>query len=129
MSDSNDRIVWRRRVSLAGHVMRADGSAAGGGSVRLQAAARNTAKARDAAPPHAAAPAIVAESPVRRDGLYFFLDVPAGDYAVTGHDERGHATDVRRVTLAAADRARRPPLLDIDLVVAPAPGAGARRPP
>ena len=69
-------VIWRR-VSLAGHVVRAEGGMAAGGIVRLSASAR-------ALP---SAPSI--ETAIRRDGSYVYLNLPAGSYEAAGYEATG----------------------------------------
>jgi hypothetical protein len=37
------------------------------------------------------------------DGLYFFLDLPAGKYVLKGQDERGNEIEARQVSIPPAD--------------------------
>ncbi len=132
-SGDGEWVVLRRRVSLGGHVLRGDGVAASGGVVRLAAvgpadtpaaAPGRRAHARGAMPqvqPALPAPGPhrpVIETPIRRDGSYFYLDLPAGDYAVDAVDERGRKAEARVVAVPAADRTRRPALAAVDLTIA-----------
>jgi|JI102314DRNA_FD_contig_41_3467279_length_1528_multi_3_in_0_out_0_2 hypothetical protein len=114
-------VIMRRRVSLAGHVWRGAELPASSGAVRLMAIAID-------APGAAMLPDQMRcrEASIRADGRYFFLDLPSGDYAVTGHAGTGRRAMVlqgRTVSVPAADRRRPPPLTAVDLVVEPGPSA------
>ncbi|MDM0047907.1 hypothetical protein [Variovorax sp. J22R115] len=135
--------VVRRRVSVAGRVARRDGSPVSSGVVQLRheasvqaqtgvperAGSRGSARADAAATATTTAQASAFETQIRRDGLYFYLDVPAGRYVLGGHDQGGGLIESRAITVPVADRARMPPLLDVDLVVEDAEGPPAGRPP
>jgi hypothetical protein len=141
-ADSHWTVV-RRRVSLAGHVARRDGSPVTRGVVQLRHEAavqphaggpqrvgsRGNGRADAAATATTPAQASAFEAQIRRDGLYFYLDVPAGRYVLAGHDQRGGRIESRAITVPVPDRTRMPPLLDVDLVVEDAEGPPAGRPP
>jgi hypothetical protein len=123
--------VRRQRVSLAGHVTRADGMRAFGGRVTARRVGSPTKPAggRNSTPKPAIAPLALEqqhEAMIRADGLYFFVNLPAGDYVVEGHDERGLVLEPKPVAVPPSDPTRKPALLNFDLVVAAVkPGVGA----
>jgi len=135
--------VVRRRVSLAGHVARRDGTLVTRGVVQLRheaavqphAGGSQRAGSRGNTRPDAAATAATPaqasglEAQIRSDGLYFYLAVPAGHYLIGGHDQRRGLIEARSITVPVADRARMPPLLDVDLIVEDAEAPPAGRPP
>jgi hypothetical protein len=43
------------------------------------------------------------ETHILGDGFYFFLDLPIGDYVLTGHDEDGNEIQGQRVSIKPAD--------------------------
>lgn len=118
-------VVMRRRVSLAGHVWRGADLPASSGAVHLTPSAPE-------APGAAASPGapLCHAAPIRPDGRYVFMDLPAGDYAVTGHagaGRRQQALQGRTVAVPAAERRQPPLLIAFDLVVEPGPPAPAAR--
>jgi len=139
-------VISRRRVSLAGRVARSEGATASAGVVHLTMEALSAQPAVStiaATSPSLALPrsrrsaaafkgseatAVVAmtvadswfvETPISPDGYYFYLDLPPGDYLISGRDERGLPLHGRAVTVPVPDRLRLPPLLAFDLVVQP----------
>ena len=138
-------VVLRRRVSLAGCVLRSEGGVGvSGGMVKLSALpgddhvasepsvvalANPTASRKAGAVAAAKAPVarasvavvpagvLVVQTPIRSTGLYVFSDLAAGDYLTGGCDERGLAIEAKRVTVPPPDRTRRPALLAFDLLV------------
>lgn len=104
--------VRRRRVSLAGHLRRSDGEAAGGGQV---CGSSPDARSESAS--------FHREAVVRPDGLYFFLDLPAGTWLLSGLDSFGANLGLRSVDVPPPDRTRRPTMLAVDLVVTSTPSA------
>ena len=135
--------VLRRRVSLAGRVARGDGSPVSGGVVQLrqeagvqpQAGGAKRTGPRSSTSADALAPAamtvapVAIETPIRRDGSYFFLDLSAGRYVTGGHDQRGRSIEAKAIDVPAADRARLPPLLAVDLMLEDTKALPAGRPP
>lgn len=71
-------------------------------------------------PDEPAVPTRAWETLIRPDGRYWFFDVPAGDYVLSGRDERGRVVEARPVALPTVDvRDGRKPLLGVDLVAVP----------
>lgn len=122
--------VVRRRVSVAGRVARADGAPVASGIVRLrhEDAAKPQAGSRRA-PAKSIVDTVVHETAIRRDGSYFYLDLPAGRYVAGGHDERGRSIEAKAIDVPVADRARLPPLLDVELKIEEQADLHASKPP
>ena len=140
MSDSSDSswTVIRRRVSVAGHVMRADGVPVRGGSVSWSAASPAASRTSTRRGSGRAVPASISvdagatqrQAPIRNDGLYFCLDLPAGDYVLGGVDERACVIEARAVTVGpVAVRPGGSPLLGIDLLATDTPRRRTHPPP
>lgn len=115
-------IIVHHRVSLAGRVTLTSGANATGGVVTLDAvpqvggredSRRSGARRR--------------QTRIRRDGLYYFLDLPAGSYALGGQDERGHVIEAQLVTIAATEGSAKAPPLSQDLIASTNPAPSARR--
>ena len=53
---------------------------------------------------------------VRSDGLYFFLDLPAGNYVLSGKDERGRPIENKPVSIPPASGPGMLPVLGVDLI-------------
>lgn len=71
-------------------------------------------------PVEPAVPTRAWEAPIRPDGRYWFFDVPAGDYLVSGRDERGRVVEARTVSLPPVDVSDgKKPLLGVDLIAVP----------
>lgn len=102
-------VVLRRRVALAGRVLRGKGEAGG------KAAAGENARGGVVT---LSAPAFDVETPIRSSGIYVFCDLAPGDYMIGGRDERGFAIEAKRVTIPLPDRHKKPTLLAFDLLVA-----------
>jgi hypothetical protein len=110
-SDSSWSVI-RRRVSVSGHVMRKGGVPACGGLVFIDEGAFQR------------------QAPIRSDGLYFCLDLPAGKHVLGGVDERGCVIEARSVKVApVSDRPGGSPLLGIDLVATDTPQRRTHPPP
>ena len=120
-------IVVRRRVSLAGRVTGAGGNNASGGMLALapaqpaqpapttrRPAARGAGQRRDTSSPKGFARQY--ETRIRADGYYFFLDLPAGDYALSGQDERGNVIEAKQVSIPPTGRLGKLPVLGGDLI-------------
>jgi hypothetical protein len=104
--------VIRRRVSVAGRVMRKGGVPACGGSVSIDDGV------------------VRQQTSIRSDGLYFCLDLPAGKHVLGGVDERGCVIEARSVKVpAVSDRPGGSPLLGIDLVATDTPQRRTHPPP
>jgi hypothetical protein len=110
-----DWVILRRRVSLAGRVTLADGSNADGGVVRVASA--QAVKKRSVTGASAESPGQY-ETTISRDGFYFFLDLPSGDYLLSGRDEHGSDIEAKPVSIPPAKGAERAPVIGVDLVVA-----------
>lgn len=130
--------VIRRRVSVAGYVMRAGGVPACGGSVLCSAASlaasrtstRHGSGRAVSASISVDATATQRQAPIRSDGLYFCLDLPAGDYVLGGVDERACVIEPRTITIGpVSDRAGGSPLLGIDLLATDTPWRATHPPP
>ena len=104
---SDNWVVLRRRVSLAGRVTIPGGNAASGGAVTLTA---KTATARF-------------ETRVLADGFYFFVDLPHGDYLLTGRDEYGNEATPQTITLPLTPGTARPPVVKADVVTVSQPAS------
>jgi hypothetical protein len=85
-------------VILAGVVRRPDGANARGGWVRLK---RKASDGLDAAIAGRAAACTGLTSAIRGDGSYYFLDLPPGDFEVSGNDECNDLIESRSVAIAA----------------------------
>lgn len=104
--------VIRRRVSVAGHVMRKGGVPVCGGSVVIDEGT------------------LQRQAPIRSDGFYFCLDLPSGKHVLGGVDERGCVIEPRSIKVApVSDRPGGSPLLGIDLVATDAPQRRTHPPP
>jgi hypothetical protein len=97
-------------VSLAGMVSRANGARACGGIVELRdetpGREKTTRRARR-------------DAPIRADGSYFICDLAAGEFVLTGCDERGRHIKEQRTSLAvdAKNKSVHPRRLDLHLKV------------
>jgi hypothetical protein len=100
MTDPAGWEVRRHRVALCGQVLNADGTHATGAKVaitdgprRFAAKLKSGAAAREAGTPHQIAPNVTR---VRPDGIYFFLDLPEGEYTVSAEGARAYQRAVNR---------------------------------
>lgn len=115
-------IIVRHRVSLAGRVTLKGGANATGGVVTLDAVPQVGGREGPRRPG-----ARRRETQIRRDGLYYFLDLPAGRYALGGQDERGHVIEAELVTISATEGSAKATPLSQDLVASTNPAPSARR--
>ena len=119
------RVQLRRRAVLAGRAFDAQGRPFVDGE-RLSlcaadegAAARSTAKRASTAKPHAA-PAPWKRHfrcHMRRDGCFFFLDVPAGRYVLQQVDPSGAVVQSREVSIPKADPSERVPVARVEFEI------------
>jgi hypothetical protein len=85
-------------VSLAGTVQAADGTPVRSGFVQLTWASKSE-------PPWNSA----RQTRIRRDSWYFFLDLPPGEFVVSGSDEQAREIEKRSVKIAPpAEDGQRP---------------------
>jgi hypothetical protein len=99
MVDSDRWIVVRHRVSLAGRVADADGGNASGGTLALTPAREGS---RRSGVLSSLADARLRHACIRGDGLYYFLDLPEGNYVLSGQDECGNVIEARSVSISPA---------------------------
>lgn len=123
-TDLDRWIVVRRRVSLAGRVSAAGGGMAGGGSLALTSAAASTE--RDGMGSVRGA-VWWRDALVRRDSWYFFLDLPAGDYVLSGRDDRGDAIEAGPVSILPTMGLSKPQVVHLDLIASTDRASGGRR--
>jgi hypothetical protein len=100
MSKPNGWEIRRHIVALCGQVMSAEGTGAAGAKVtitdgpkKFAPKIRFGAAASDAGSPYQIAPNVTR---VRPDGIYFFLDLPEGEYAVSAEGARRHQRAANR---------------------------------
>jgi len=117
-------IVMRSRVSLAGRVTGADGDVASGGVLNLTAATGGDGHGAASPKPDRTRRY---DARIRADGFYFFVDLPAGDYALVGRDERGNEIEAKRVSIPPPAGSGPLNIVSVDLSVAAK--SGAHRPP
>jgi hypothetical protein len=122
--ESDHWIVVRHRVRLAGHVTVADGGSARGGALTLTAARdggqrRETLSSLDDARRRHAC--------IRGDGLYYFLDLPEGNYELSGQDECGNGIEAKSVSISPAHASGQSRPLRLDLIASRDQAAGGRR--
>lgn len=142
-------IVVRRRVTLAGHVIAApaaSGAERAGLEVSSDASAEQLRELQLRAARvldedwHAArcldtrevsATSVDLESryyaQVRSDGLYFFLDLPAGNYVLSGKDECGRPIETKPVSIPPVSGPGMLPVLGVDLIAQANQGQIAER--
>ena len=98
MSDrtSGNWIVNRSRVRLAGLVTAAGGGIASGGRLTLSGSQGNDQGKANSPPP---AFQRRYDACIRDDGFYFFVDLPAGDYLLSGKDESGNEIEQQQVVV------------------------------
>ena len=103
-------IRLRSWVSIAGMVSRANGARACGGIVELRDETRGREKTTRRAR---------YDAPIRADGSYFICDLAAGDFVLSGFDERGARIEEQRTSLAvdAKNKSLHPRRLDLHLKV------------
>lgn len=92
-------VVARSRVRLAGRIAGAE-TATTSGCVPTLAAVAGARRY---------------QACMRPDGIYFFLDLPEGNYALSGRDHRGQAIGPHQVTVPAADAAGPAQIVVLDL--------------
>jgi len=95
------RVVVRRRAVVAGRAVDASGKPVDAARLSLRDALDPTAR--------------VHACHVRRDGGFFFLDVPPGRYALNRADAAGAVEHSTEVVVPQADREARPPLVSVVL--------------
>jgi len=110
---SSFSVVVRRRVSLMGRRLDADGRAVAGGSVTATPVAG------------AACGSALQADILRADGHYGFLDLPKGDYRVEGLTAAGAAFAATTVTVKGDIGDRNRPIAAADLAVE-GPASGQR---
>lgn len=118
----------RRRVSLAGHVIAASGASRAASAEQLRevqlgmalALAEDWRAARGVSLREVSATSADLahrnHAQVRSDGLYFFFDLPAGNYVLEGKDERGHRIETKPVSIPQASGPGTLPVLGVDLI-------------
>jgi hypothetical protein len=117
--------VARSRVSLAGRVTAVGGGVASGGLLDLTPVPGD-GRHNAASPPRVTARRY--DTRILADGLYFFVDLPAGQYVLKGQDDRGNEIKAQQVSIPPAGGTGPLHVVSMDLGALPKAGSDERPP-